>query len=233
MTSHHSFWPAAFPVVVALFASSTASACPISAPFVIEDVRLADTVVVGQVADYEFFAPDGPHRLSTYGVMTVRVSRVLRGSPGHEIRAYRGSNGASGAPPSMAFGQPRIFAFVNAGGTRPPVRTGAATILASQEPELPQLLQAPCATPFIIRQTPQAERNIELILAGRSPLAISYDTSERAVWTDPSLAPALQRGWPTWIMIGFGMLTAACVALVVTAIWQSRRPTNGDQLHDG
>lgn len=62
-----------------LTCASAAQACIDIAPFEIEDIRQADAVFTGQLVAYEPVSPGRPGSPDDYGLLTVRVDKVIKG----------------------------------------------------------------------------------------------------------------------------------------------------------
>jgi hypothetical protein len=151
-------------VLLAILASMAqpAYACMDIAPFVIEDVRQADAVFSGRLIDYRRISPSRPQSLDDYGLLTVRVDEVLKGDVAGEVQLYWW-NSTFGVPEEMDHAdrvRPIIIAAIRADRPSPPLRGPSATISPTQRPDLLQILQAPCSSPFILPHSTDAVEKV-------------------------------------------------------------------------
>jgi hypothetical protein len=151
-------------VLLAIGASS-AQACITFAPFKIEDIKHADEVFSGKLLRYERVSGDGPGSLSDYGLLTVRVQTVLKGKASGDVQLYWW-NSTYGVPDRMERGEPILVAAVHAGGPSLPLRGGSATFRPTQRPDILQILQAPCSSPFFLDSSPANITVVRTTLSG-------------------------------------------------------------------
>ena len=154
--------------LAALTATAPAHACRMNAPLNIEDVRFADVVVVGRIANYRIVRDHefrrkmlaSPHMrpedrkhygpttslMPDYARFEIVVDEVLAGTAPKRIVATW-DNSTFGVPETMAPG-PYLIALRRPTSRIPPLRGPSATIWANREPGLLTMLQAPCSIPF-------------------------------------------------------------------------------------
>jgi hypothetical protein len=175
-------------LIAAGLASPPAQACRMLAPTVLEDVRYADTVVVGRVAGYTIVRdlefrrrmlqapnlPDDLHKIyadpnsslmGDYARFDVLVGEVLAGRAPRRLRVTW-SNSTFGLPKNLPRG-PMLIALARPGGKQPPLRGPSATIAPNREPGLPTVLQAPCASPLMFAANSAEARKIRRMLKAR------------------------------------------------------------------
>ena len=151
------------------------SACRAHAPLKLDDIKYANVVVVGRIVDYEIvlnqvarqerkkeierssfnnYPPEIRKMLSEqkkfssdYARFNVLVDEVLVGEAANII-TVTWNNSTFGEPDKIEAGK-YIIGLRESGSKKPPLRGPSATVLASQEPKLLKLLQAPCAPAFM------------------------------------------------------------------------------------
>ncbi len=155
--------------VLTLAAIEPAFACRLYAPIVIEDVRYADVVLVGRIANYQIVRDEAFRQkmlsnpnlpsdlrktyegsqalLSDYARFDVKVDEVLRGSAPDRL-SVTWDNSIFGEPERLAGGS-FLIALRQPSLPTPPLRGPGATILPTPEPTLYTLLQAPCSSAFL------------------------------------------------------------------------------------
>jgi hypothetical protein len=163
-------------------AAGPASACFVPAELALEDVRFADTVVVGRIANYHLaldakirreLKPMFGHRpgwekgpfMPDYARFDILVDEVLAGEAGPSIAATW-DNSTFPEPETMAPG-PYVIALRRSGSALPPLRGPSATILPSPERRTLAVLQAPCAGPFLFEAGSEQAAAVRRILAER------------------------------------------------------------------
>lgn len=152
-------------LLFAMVYSDTSHACRTNAEFKIEDVALADAVFVGELVKYEVVKPKEHFDLSAYAVLTFVVEEPIEGGQsGKRIEVYW-HNSTFGMPPSLKLDHYLVAVTTD---KQPPLRGPSAAIFASQRPDLPSVLQAPCATPFLLEPTKQNLEQVKSVLAERS-----------------------------------------------------------------
>jgi hypothetical protein len=159
--------------IIFVCASESASACIDIAPFEIEDIRHADFVFSGEPVAYERASPTTPDTLGDYGLLTVRVEKAVKGNISGKVQLYWW-NSTFGVPKDFSAPKQVLIAAVRAGHASLPLRGPSATIFPSQRPDLLQIMQAPCSSPFVLKYSEQSEADIRTILAGGSPAPHNY-----------------------------------------------------------
>jgi hypothetical protein len=159
-------------------AGSAAQACMGKAPAALEDIKRADVVVIGRIANYTIVLdqemrarmkaladdPDTPPEqraffardrgfLGDYAKFDVLVDEVLMGSAPKTLLVVW-DNSTFSEPESMPSG-PFLMALRD---PRPALSSGLVTIRVSPEPNTLTLLQAPCADAFIFETTSEEAR---------------------------------------------------------------------------
>ncbi|MEZ5921597.1 MAG: hypothetical protein R3C60_09640 [Parvularculaceae bacterium] len=133
-------------------ATTSAQACMGVAPFVIEDIKAADVVLVGDVTNYsvEGCQPEEAPSLACYGLIDIDVSETLQGEAREHWTLYWW-NSTFGVPEKWELDNPLIIAGRWAKSRGLPLRGPSATVFPSKRPELLQVLQAPCSRPFLLQ----------------------------------------------------------------------------------
>jgi hypothetical protein len=156
-------------VLLGLAAGQPALGCRIYAAIDLKDVRYADLVVVGRVANYRIVrdmefrrkslvSPNlpadmrrhyesGETLLPDYARFDILVDEVLAGQAPKKV-SVTWDNSTFAEPETMAPG-PFLIALRRPRSALPPLRGPSATILPNREPNLLTLLQAPCARAFL------------------------------------------------------------------------------------
>lgn len=153
-----------------------ARACIDFAPRVIEDIGQADAVFTGEIIGYERVEPHDGRR---YAIMTFRAEKVLKGKIPKEVSIYS-SNSTFGIPEHLDLPKTLIVAAVRPENDWLPLRGASATTFPTQRPDLLQLLQAPCAAPFILYGSPENIEDIRTILRGGEVEEHSYNGGTQA-----------------------------------------------------
>jgi len=170
-------------------AAGPVHACMSDAPLDLRDVRFADTVVVGRIANYRI-VPDPVFRrehrewlaeynkkypenqvefdeterfMSDYARFDVLIDEVLLGEAGASI-VVTWDNSTFEEPESMSPG-PYLIALRRPGAAAPPLRGISATILPDPEPGALAVLQAPCSDAFIFEKTSDRADRLRKIIA--------------------------------------------------------------------
>ncbi len=68
--------------------ASVAQACRIHADMEVEDIKQADIVFRGDLIKYELVSTGRPNSLDEYGLLTVRVTKVLKGKAAGDVQFY-------------------------------------------------------------------------------------------------------------------------------------------------
>jgi hypothetical protein len=138
------------------------------AEIVLDDVKYADTVVVGRIANYEVVTPVGkePGLIWDYAQFDILTDEVLKGSASPTFKVTW-DNSTFGEPDSIAPGQ-YLVALRNPESTSiPPLRGPSAMIMPRPESAIPTLLQAPCAQPFMFQTTTKEAVEVRKILQNK------------------------------------------------------------------
>lgn len=142
-----------------------AIACRMVAPFHLEDLKQADTVFTGKLVRYQRISPGRPDTLDDYGLLTVQVSKVFKGKVSGDVQLYWW-NSTFGVPKTVDKPGTILIAAV-APDTKPlPLRGSSATVFGTRRPDLLQVMQAPCSSPFILSSSKSLEDNVRTILRG-------------------------------------------------------------------
>jgi len=163
-----------------------AQGCVIRRSIDLEDVRFADTVIVGRIVNYRIIQDEGfrwrreqlarrdlppdlrrrferqTSFLSDYALFDILVDEVLVGRPPLRL-TVTWDNSTFDEPASMPR-SPFLIALRNGSSPRPPMRAPSATILPTP-PGGPTLLQAACAGAFIFEAGSEQAREIRDILS--------------------------------------------------------------------
>lgn len=137
-----------------------ALACMAQAPIELADVKYAEVVVVGRIANYEVVGD--PERIWSYATFDVLIDEVLVGKVSGEL-AVTWDNSTYAEASSMPAG-PFLIALRDPRSWQLPLRGPSATILPNAEPDILTVLQAPCAVPFMFPSTSDEAREIRGIL---------------------------------------------------------------------
>ena len=217
-------WTAAALAFAAMTAAVPAQACRQHAELDPADVRDADLIVVGRIADYrrvprpsvraddQEIPPTPPgmppevRRLipgqaghpADYARFTVLVDEVLAGEAGATFEATW-NNPSSAEPESMASG-PFLIALRRPASPRPSPGAPSVSAPPFPVPHLPTLLQEPCAPPFLLESGSEEADDVRRILNAPGPGGLS--------------TPALM-----FLMVG----AAGALLLVVTVLRRRRR----------
>ena len=169
-------------------ASGPVHACWTSVPLVPGDIKYADVVVVGRIANYEIVRDEEFRRrmlanpavsremrkhyedkdttlMGDYARFDVLVDQVLVGKPPRTITVtwYNSTFGipkAFNAPPGQM-----LVALRKASSAMPPLRGPSATVWPNAAPDSMMVLQAPCSSPFMLASTSDEARTVREILA--------------------------------------------------------------------
>ena len=200
----------------ALIACSTvADACAMPAPFVLEDIRRADAVFTGRLADYARIESGPPTVRVTYGLLTVDVVDVIKGKVPRrlELAWY---NSTFGIPDERPTNVPLLIAAFH----------GEDDL---QGPGW-RVLQSPCAPAFLLDDTSENRADVRKALRGEAVPPRDYFTLQQADFTrQHDEASRKQAGaeqatvqkamdWPT-----LGSLSTILAGLVLAAWLLARR----------
>lgn len=156
-------------------------ACIASSPLDVDDIRYADVVVVGRIADYRIVYDEASRQrllkipnlspklrqlyedrsktiLSDYAQFEVVVDEVLVGQvPARFWATWQ--NSTFGEPETMGTG-PFLIALRQRESEIPPLRGPSATVLPDPQPGLLTVLQAPCSRAFILESSTSLARAV-------------------------------------------------------------------------
>lgn len=141
------------------------SACGFPAPFEIDDIKLADAIVIGRVSNYEV--------RERYAALTIDVERAFEGEEyvtdprlgyGQQV-SVSWQNSTFNLPEEIT-DERRIFALQQAGSESPPLRGPSAAIHGDPQGYEYTILQAPCAPPFMFPYSMIGQENIQTIIDG-------------------------------------------------------------------
>lgn len=157
----------------ALFGAFPAQSCAMLARMNFNDVKYADVVVIGKIANYAMVLDEAARRrhrdmiemtppssklramleshrggfISDYARFDILVDEVLVGKA-PEILKVTWDNSTFGEPETLDPG-PFIIALRRANSPMPPLRGPSATILPTPDPATLTVLQAPCSGAFL------------------------------------------------------------------------------------
>ena len=170
--------------------ANPANACKMHAPTHLDDIKYADVVVVGKIVNYEIVLDRAARKrrieglgrtadkssgywelmsklkggfMSDYARFKVLVDEVLVGQP-PKVITVTWDNSTFSEPETMGVG-PYLIGLREPGSKSPPLRGPSATILPSPEPNSLTVLQAPCASAFIMKATSAEAKAIREILS--------------------------------------------------------------------
>lgn len=190
-----------------------AHACIIGIPFEIEDIRQADAVFVGEPIQFERVSPGWPISPVTYGLLTLRVSSVLKGRIAGDVQLYW-ENTSSGVPDRLYAPEQVIVAAIRAEPDRFP----------NAHDHLLHVLRHPCSSPFFLPYSQESENNIRAILRGEPVEVYDYHETDQV----RRLVPTPIFGWKARIFIWAGVpifVIVLATALIVIRLRNRRRQT--------
>ncbi|MEP7008435.1 MAG: hypothetical protein ABI810_20820 [Sphingomonas bacterium] len=182
------YWLIAALVLAYPLASEPAHACWTQVPLVPDDIKYADVVVVGRIANYRFVRDEEFRRrmlanpalspemrkhyedkdatlMGDYARFDVLVDQVLVGKPPRTISVTR-YNSTFGTPKAIDPGL-LLVALRKASSAMPPLRGPSATVWPNAEPDSMTVLQAPCSSPFMLPSMGDEARAVRAILDAR------------------------------------------------------------------
>ncbi|WP_086737004.1 hypothetical protein [Erythrobacter colymbi] len=193
----------------ALIACSTvADGCEMPAPFALEDVRRADAVFTGHLANYARIETGPPAVPVSYGLLTVNVEEVIKGQvPGRVEIAWFNST----------------FDIPDERPTDVPLLIAAFRVEDDMPGPVWCVLQSPCAPAFVLDDTPESRADVRNALSGKHVPPRDYFTLQRAEILRRQAAAEnapINTGtdWPT-----LGWLSAILAGLVLAAWLMVRR----------
>lgn len=134
----------------------TAIPCVMAARFEITDIRTADLVVRGEVVEFSKVGFGEERPLEHYGLIRLKVIETWKGEEREEWELYWW-NSTFGIPEDWQFGAEVVIAAIDPSRPQPPLRGPSATVRGTVRPDLHQVLQAPCASPFVFRTSPRED----------------------------------------------------------------------------
>jgi len=152
-----------FLLLISPWFSNSASACVVFAPLVDSDIKHADIIFQGKLTNYELVSEGKGRSLGDYGILSFRVTDVIKGSVENEVQIYW-HNSTFGMPDSIKKNKEYLVAAVKADHSGLPLRGPSATILGTQRPDLYRLMQAPCSEPFMFFKSKESQEIISAIL---------------------------------------------------------------------
>ena len=135
-------------ITLVLTCSNFSHACITQAEFKFDDISLADSVFVGELVKYDVVKPNQEYDLSVYAIITFSVGEYLKGKPKEGKLEVYWHNSTFSLPSKLKNDRYLVAITFN---EQPPLRGPSATIFASARPDLPSVLQAPCADPFLLK----------------------------------------------------------------------------------
>lgn len=159
---------AALALLAMLACPTAAQACEDLRPFVLEDIRSADAIFTGRLADYTRIDRDPPDAAGPYGLLTVDVEGVIKGQVPRRIQ-LAWHNSTFGISEERPTGVPLLVAAFQVDDDMPgPVW---------------RVLQTTCAPPFLLDDTPRNRADVRAVLRGGSPPPADYFALQDAAWS--------------------------------------------------
>ena len=172
----------------ATIAPTAAQGCIVYVPPTLEDVRLADLVVIGTIENYRIVRDEASRRrllaqpnlpselrklyenpkeliLSDYARFEIRIHNVLVGQASNSV-TVTWDNSTFGEPSSMKPG-PYLIALRRPKSFSPPLRGPSGTISPARDPKALTVLQAPCSSAFIYAVGSEEAEAVERILTSK------------------------------------------------------------------
>ena len=145
---------AALSIFAAVLAATPAQACRMDRPIDLQDVRMAEIVVVGRISNYRIVRSGRPPRaMASYARFDIQVEEVLLGTAPRRM-TVSWYNSTFALPDQLATG-PLLFALrrtTEQVGSRPPVT----------------VLQRPCSSPFMFEARSTQARQLRRLLTTRT-----------------------------------------------------------------
>ena len=107
----------------------------------------------GKVVEFSKVGFGEKRGLGHYGLIRLQVTETWKGDKAGEWELYWW-NSTFGTPEDWPFGPEVVIAAIDSSRPQPPLRGPSATTRGTVRPDLLQVLQAPCAPPFIFRTAP-------------------------------------------------------------------------------
>lgn len=182
------FWSVLELMLGTMLATTSAHACAMLAEMDLRDIKYANVVVVGQIANYEIVLDPvirqryrdmiagnpklretlgSPKSFTTdYARFDIVVGEVLRGKAPDRI-TVTWDNSTFGEPDEMGPG-PFLIALRDPNSAMPPLRGPSATIMPNPAPATLTVLQAPCAGPFMFEASSKEAGLVRRMLGNRA-----------------------------------------------------------------
>jgi hypothetical protein len=143
-----------------------AYACITSGSFSVEDIRKADAIFSGRILSYEIVTTSDTDIPTEYGLITVRVEKLVRGDAAGDVQLYW-PNSTFALPEDLLITDPALFAVVDPDKESLSWLGSVFPILSSQRTDLRQVFQPPCGGPFMLPFTSSISKNVSQVLAGK------------------------------------------------------------------
>jgi hypothetical protein len=174
-------------VLAGLTTGAPARACTEGAELVLGDVRYADTVVLGRIANYSVVAREKDEDLGPifeYSRFDVIVDEVLKGHA-PPIITVTWENSTFAQPEKIGPPGKYLIALQSPGSAvELPLRALSATIMDLPQPDLSTVLQAPCSVPFIFEMGSKDAAALRWLLGHPNP------APKETVWRNKAPAPS-------------------------------------------
>lgn len=212
--------------LVSVCSATAANACIDIAPFEIQDIRQADAIFTGKLVRYERVSPGRPDSLDDYALLTIRVHNVIKGKVSRMVQLYWW-NSTFGVPETREINTPLLIAAVSAKRRILPLRGGSATVFPTRRPDLLQLMQAPCSSPFLLDDTQQNIENVRKILRGETVRPHNYFAVQAAQSEQRNKAEIEHRARVKALVVSVGSLVvAAAVIALFMGLRRKRRSSS-------
>jgi hypothetical protein len=164
MTLFRFSWSLGVIFLCTIFVSSAAFACLGVAPRVMEDIKQADIVFEGEVISYKRKGcPKSDPSLKCFGLIRVRVDETYYGEHRKAWTLYWW-NSTFRVPEQWERDRLMIFAAKWNDGRSLPLRGPSATVFETKRPDLPQVLQAPCSSPFFLSADDETRKEVRALI---------------------------------------------------------------------
>ena len=169
-------------VLAGVATAAPAGACTEGAELVLGDVRYADTVVLGRIANYSRV----PEKDDLFGLIfpysrfDIVVEEVLKGRAPPVI-TVTWENSTFEQPEKIGPPGKYLIALQSPGTVvELPLRALSATIMELPEPDLPTVLQAPCSVPFIFEMGSKDAAALRWLVAHPDPAPKETEWRDKA-----------------------------------------------------
>lgn len=209
-------------LLVCVCSANAANACIDIVPFEIEDIRQADAIFSGKLVRYERVSPGRPNSLDDYALLTIRVDRVIKGKVAGEVQLYWW-NSTFGVPETKEIETPLLIAAVTAKRQILPLRGGSATVFPTRRPDLLQLMQAPCSSPFLLDDTEQNVENVRMLLRGEAVGPHNYSAVQTAESERRYKVQIEHRAQMKTLRVALGSLAVGVAVIALYLGWRRKR----------